>query len=197
MRHNFLTTIRRVAVLAGLAFTAACSSDAVTSAPLAPTDANAAIGNINTLSTRGYLEASVRVAGRLVPLRQEVSYGAMIGSSGGVIRVPETGFELVVPAGAVDRDTPFRVTALPGLALAYEFAPHGVTFKVPLKFRQSMLTTSIGWGQSVRGGYFTDRTKIDASGRKATVAEQMPASIEGTWLTFDIWHFSGYLVSCA
>ena len=197
MRHNFLTTIRRVSVLAAVAITAACSSDAATSPQLAPTDANAALVNATAIGTPGYAEASVRTAGFLTPLRRDISRSATIGAAGGVLRVPETGFELVVPAGAVDRDTPFRVTALAGSTVAYEFEPHGATFKVPLKFRQSVLTTSIGWGQTVRGGYFTDKSKIAARTKKASVAEQMSARIEGTWVIFDIWHFSGYLVSCA
>lgn len=195
MRYNFLTTVRRVAVLAGLAFTAACGTD--TTAPvLAPNETHAALGTL-TATTQAAGEATVRTAGHLRPLRQAVTVKAKIGVNGGVIRIPETGFELVVPAGAVDKDINFGVTAIPGSTVAYEFAPHGITFKAPLKFRQSVLATSIGWGQTVRGGYFTDASKIDAKGRKATVAEQMPARIDGTWVVFDIWHFSGYLVSCA
>jgi ZU5 domain len=195
MRHNLLTTVRRVAVLAGLAITAACSTD--TTAPvLAPTEASAVLGTV-TATTKAAREATVRTAGHLKPLRQAITAAATIGVNGGVIRIPETGFELQVPAGAVDKDVRFSVTAIPGSTVAYEFAPHGMTFKAPLKFRQSVLTTSIGWGQTVRGGYFTDAGKIDAKGRKATVLEQMPARIDGTWVVFEIWHFSGYLVSCA
>ncbi|MBK8247797.1 MAG: hypothetical protein IPK85_10425 [Gemmatimonadetes bacterium] len=195
MRHNFLTTVRRVAVLAGLALSAACGTD--TTAPImAPTEANAVLGTL-TATTKAATEATVRTAGRLNPLRRSITVAATIGVNGGVLRIPETGFELQVPAGAVDKDVRFSVTAIPGSAVAYEFAPHGITFKTPVKFRQSVLTTSIGWGQTVRGGYFTDAGKIDAKARKATVAEQMPARIDGTWVVFDIWHFSGYLVSCA
>lgn len=194
MRHHILTTVRRVAVLAGLAFTAACSSDATAPTLRGTPEASAAVGAATVNTTT---ESTIKTAGRLGTLRKSITVTAHIGAEGGTIRIPQTGFELVVPPGAVAGATAFRVTALAGSVVAYEFAPHGIRFKAPLKFRQSVLYTNIGWGQAVGGGYFTDPARIDPRGRKAQVAEQIPARIDGSWVVFDIWHFSGYLVSCA
>lgn len=195
--RDFLTTIRRAAVLAAVGLTTACSTDSVTS-PAMPEAAQPAImtQGITTRST-ATAEATVRTGAHLNPLRRDITRGATIGTGGGTIRIPETGFELVVPAGAVDKPTNFSVTAIAGSALAYEFQPHGTQFKVPLVLRQSVLSTSIGWGQTVGGGYFTDRSKLDGRKRSASVAEQMPARWKGSWIEIDIRHFSGYLVSCA
>lgn len=195
MRHNMLTTVRRVAVLAGMLVIAACGTDA-TAPVAAPTEANAILGSLPT-TVNDVVHTTVSTVGHLIPVRQPITAAGMIGRRGGVLRIPQTGFELVIPAGAVDSDVRISVTAIPGAAVAYEFAPHGIRFKVPVKFRQSVLTTNLLWGQRVGGGYFTHVSNIDQEGDKATVAEQLPARREGLWVTFDIWHFSGYLVSCA
>jgi len=62
----------------------------------------------------------------------------MIGPRGGSLRL--AGFEIVVPAGAVDRLTaftiylPLRGSDAAGLVMA-EFGPHGRTFSVPVTIR--------------------------------------------------------------
>ncbi|MEP7347057.1 MAG: hypothetical protein ABI877_17440, partial [Gemmatimonadaceae bacterium] len=104
---------------------------------------------------------------------------------------------IVVPPGAVDSNVVFTVTAMAGSSVAYEFAPHGLTFKQPLQFRQNALRTLWLPGLRVGGGYFKDASQVDTKGKKGVVDETLPVTLNGLWLTFDIWHFSGYLVSCA
>jgi hypothetical protein len=89
------------------------------------------------------------------------------------------------------------VTAMAGKAIAYEFQPHGLTFKKPLRFKQHFMSTQ-GWWLSLGGGYFKSASQVDTQNNKAKLDEEMPAVLQQDgWITFDIWHFSGYLVSCA
>ena len=196
MRHTRSSSLARLTALAGLLFTAACSSDGAGSA-VAPTQPDLTINAaaINGVTTSA--EAQVRTVGWLGGLRSDVEVEAAIGPNGGVLRIPRLGFELVVPKGAVTKVTTFKAKALKGQTVAFDFQPHGTKFAVPLTFRQNALYTSVGWGLAIKGGYFTDPTKIDDHGKKAAVAEQMNARWNGTWMEFDIRHFSGYLVSCA
>ena len=192
MRSSLSARLRCATMLTGLLFAAACATDSVSAPAFTPDQPNLA-----KVAPPAAGEQHIKVGGRLGPLKSDVIAFAFIGPKGGVLRLPQLGFELVVPPGAVADTTKFRVTALAGSALAYEFEPHGAKFKVPLIFRQDNRYGSVGYGQQVGGGYFTDRTKVHATGKKATVAEVLPGRWNGNWIEFDIWHFSGYLVSCA
>src|SRR5687767_3555284 len=66
------------------------------------------------------------------PLPQNLSATASIGPLGGVLELPATGLRVVVPPGAVLRQTYFGVTALAGKIVAYDFQPAGARFLVPL-----------------------------------------------------------------
>ena len=189
--HNF-AGLRRASVLTGLLLAAACSSDSVSAPILTPAPANLA----KVIDPLIAGEIQVKTGGRLGRLKDDVEAIAFIGPQGGVLRIPELGFELVVPKGAVSNTMKFRVTALAGGTLAYEFEPHGAKFNVPLTFRQDARYTRVGRGQVVGGGYFTDRTRFNQNGKLAAVAETIPGRWSDNWIEFDIWHFSGYLVSC-
>lgn len=122
----------------------------------------------------------------------------VIGPAGGTIALPERGFTLIVPPGAVASAVTFEVKALGGRAVAYEFQPHGTVFNVPLIFRQDLYYTNFGWGQSPLGGYFRERGQVNSQTGAALVNEQLPAMVtNGHYVEFQIKHFSGYLVSCA
>lgn len=108
--------------MAGCLVTAACSTDRI-AAPTAPSNqpslALAPAAAISDILSA--VEQTVTVGGRLSPLRHAVTATATIGSEGGRVSLPELGFELVVPRGAVSGATRFRVTALAGTTLSYEF----------------------------------------------------------------------------
>jgi len=151
-----------------------------------------------TLTTTGVVAGVfVAVLGRAVPLRSDITVGAAIGPAGGTITIPETGFTLVVPKGAVKGVVNFSVTAMAGASVAYDFAPHGIKFKMPLQFRQSLSVTTAFRGQALLGGYFKDKTQVDSDEKKAKVDESTSTRRESGSVVFDLWHFSGYLVSMA
>jgi hypothetical protein len=177
----------------------ACSTDPVAppahAAPDVSTALQPSLGTADNLATTS-LQA-VKYAGRLRPSNHDVVVRQVIGTAGGTIHMRAQGLTLIVPPGAVSSPTTFQVKALAGRAVAYEFEPHGIRFKVPLIFRQAVTATSVGWGQSVQGGYFQERGHIDAKAGKAKVTEVLPATIKAGAIEFLIEHFSGYLVSCA
>lgn len=191
--------VRHATRAAVMIIATACSTDTTAPTTLVPSDASAARGAAITsvAKSSGASLQSVQAVGRLRPLTQDVTVRQVIGPEGGSINLPSHGFTLVVPAGAVAAPTAFAVKALAGRTVAYEFEPHGITFKAPLTFRQSVVTTSLGWGQRVAGGYFPDRALINSTSGKAKVSEVLPAAVNGSFIEFHIWHFSGYLVSCA
>jgi hypothetical protein len=174
-------------VLGGVALTAACSSDAVT-APVA----------IVQPSLEGLqADAMVPLGMRLESLAQDTTVQAVIGEAGGILRIDNLGFQLIVPRGAVAQPTTFTVTALAGRGLAYEFAPRGVEFNAPLIFRQDRRVTGIAWGEDVSAARFSGTYTMDEDGLRAKVDGRMPARWRGSWIEFGIRRASGYLVSSA
>jgi hypothetical protein len=140
------------------------------------------------------------------PRSSAKSVSKVIGPKGGSVDIGETGLHLTVPRGAVDVDTRFTVTALPGSVVAYDFEPHGSFFAVPLKFSQDLGPTNFGhvklppgFNADMEGAYFSSPWSIDQSSGMAVVQELIPAESEWTWsgrsISFPIHHFSGYLIS--
>jgi hypothetical protein len=199
MTPTFSASLRRVAALAGLLLTSACSSNVTAPTTWIPEPTAA-----NGLSSADLAEAleslkayfSTTILSRATELANDITVTKTIDAAGGTVSIPSIGFELVVPKGAVKKKTVFSVTALAGKSIAFEFEPHGVTFKQPLTFRQNAAYTA-GWWNATAGGYFSSRDQVDTKSGKANVAEVVPMVWDGFWLTFQIQHFSGYLVSCA
>ncbi|MEO6446720.1 MAG: hypothetical protein ABIZ91_13255 [Gemmatimonadaceae bacterium] len=142
------------------------------------------------------------VLGRSAGLKKDVTVSASIGAAGGTLKISSAGLTLVIPPGAVTETVNFSVTALAGPAVAYEFAPHGMTFLKPLEFRQKLRDTN--WSAAaLGGGYFKERGQVNNDGLTAVLNENLEATIkdeadvevDGKYVTFGIWHFSGYLVS--
>jgi hypothetical protein len=118
-----------------------------------------------------------------------------IGPLGGTITLASAGLTVMVPRGAVATNTTFQVHALAGTAVAYEFEPHGTRFPVPLIVRQSLQGTTTPLAlPSFEAGYFADKSQI-VSSTLANVTEEIPAIGGLGFVTFPVWHFSGYLVS--
>lgn len=181
--------VRAVQLLA-VATLAACAGDpASTNAPLLPTAPSAA--------EMGALMATTPL-NRDVALRHDRSVARTIGTNGGTIRFPEVGLTITVPPGAVTRNTRFVVTALKGTAVAYEFQPHGTTFRRPLTAVQSLVGTQLPLGGAVlQAGYFPTRSLVDPAGASALVSEFIPGAVDARLASFrwNIDHFSGYIVA--
>jgi hypothetical protein len=134
------------------------------------------------------------------PLAQNLTATASIGALGGVIELPATGLRVIVPPGAVLRQTQFGVTALAGKIVAYDFQPAGTRFIVPLIVTQSAAKVRTTAPSSLltvlRPGYFQSATDLDQSSGTVRVAELLPPislNLLGN-LTFTVSHFSGYIV---
>ena len=134
------TTFRRFGVMAlGLALLSACSSEP-TSAPAAPIAAPTSAPNADLLgSVTGLVDKTVSfVAGvqRNVPLATPITVTKTIGSAGGTLSILAAGVTVTVPSGALSTPTVITMTARAGSLVAYDFAPHGITFAKPLVFTQ-------------------------------------------------------------
>jgi hypothetical protein len=168
--------------------------------PLEPsaTQSNSLLGlNLGGTST------STKVYGALwkSELTSDLHATASIGPLGGTLKLPATGLTVVVPPGAVLKQTTFGVTALKGRMVAYDFQPAGTRFIVPLIVTQSaapvnMNAPVVGLGL-MRPGYFQAATDLDQTSGQATVTELLPQitlDLLGN-ITFTVPHFSGYIVS--
>ena len=130
---------------------------------------------------------------RTTPLASPVSASAYIGPLGGIINLPAAGLSVVVPALALPSKQLITVTALAGSDVAYEFAPHGLKFPVPLVATQALGSTQVGAGlvdaRALFAGYFADATQDNV------ISEVLSVGISAGAAVFPIWHFSGYIVA--
>jgi hypothetical protein len=135
---------------------------------------------------------------RTKPLPNPITVTKTIGRSGGVLSIPAAGVTVIVPAGALDADTRITMTARAGSLLAYDFAPHGVAFRVPLVFNQSLNGTNAGLLSplGLKLGYYSDPSLLGKT--TALVSEVVTGltSILTRTFTAPIKHFSGYIVIC-
>jgi hypothetical protein len=139
---------------------------------------------------------------RTVPLDHDVSASVtIVGNAGGVLRLPEAGLLVTVPAHALPTDatTTITVTAVAGDAVAYEFEPHGIVFDRPLAATQELSATT--WSehtgrQSLQAAYFASGSDLDVAGGTALVSQLFPTDVVATGkrLHWDIPHFSGYVI---
>lgn len=126
---------------------------------------------------------------------------AVIGPEGGTLTLPSSGLTVVVPRNAVRRATTFTVTAPSGTGVWYEFQPQGTKFDVPLQVTQDLRGTNYNAlttleRDAARAGYFKDGTQ-NTSTNTAPVYEELPVAVDVTLtrLTFQVPHFSGWMVS--
>jgi hypothetical protein len=166
----------------------ACGGDGVTAAGSAP--------RLKRMKIRDVID-TVTVASRATPLAADQFASKVIGPEGGSLELPGAGLKLVVPANAVSSSVTFTVMALPGAMVAYEFGPHGTTFKVPLRVEQDLRGVVIPQGQSLLAGYFPDQSDLLVDDIVGTIDERLPAQLDatGSKVRFDVSHFSGYLVA--
>lgn len=172
-----------------------CTNDSVT----APSNGAVAAPSAASQALLGGLlaqPATVSPLLRTTPLASNLTASATIGPLGGVLSVPGAGLTVVVPPLAVLTPTKMSVTALAGSAVAYEFAPHGIKFSVPLVATQSLRGTQAEAGGlinplSLFAGYFPDANRI------TSVSELLNLNVNvlGQTSVLTIWHFSGYIIA--
>ncbi|MDB4877067.1 MAG: hypothetical protein JWM41_3513 [Gemmatimonadetes bacterium] len=133
---------------------------------------------------------------RNTPLAANLSASGTVGLLGTAIVIPGAGFSVIVPPLAAPMGTRITVTALAGSKVAYEFAPHGLRFNLPLVATQDLRNTQARNGGlvsplSLGVGYFPDSTHI------TTITELLNINVNllnQTAIT-TIWHFSGYIIT--
>jgi hypothetical protein len=218
-RSRLMTRFARLAAAATLmVFAGACASESPTmpTAPVAPAGADASLAKAASTTTNpGLIGDIVGTVGdvlkkllvpavtRTTPLASDQTVTVTIGSEGGTFTVPG-GLKVTVPRGAVASRITFTATALKGDLVAYEFGPHGLKFAKPLVMEQDLrgtsaslltkLTTSL---LGLKAGYFADRADLDYRYKTAQVSELLPIKLNLDLNTarWEVWHFSGYMVS--
>ncbi len=194
-RHRIIRTVSAIAAVATLGLAAACSSDSVTAPQL--TRNNGLLGSLVTgaVNTLWSVTGVLRTTSVAVPITRS----AVITLAGGHIDIPELGFRLDVPAGALPADSMvISVTALAGRTVAYEFEPHGTNFLKPLTIHQDLpgrLASLLGASPTYVGGYFKNASQVNSNTGAATVNETFTTSLLSNQISFDITHFSGYMVA--
>jgi hypothetical protein len=135
---------------------------------------------------------------RTRPLSEPITVRKTIGRAGGSLSIPDAGITVVVPYGALDRDTEITMTARAGYLLAYDFEPHGVTFNVPLVFRQSLSNTNVGLLSplALKLGYYEDPSLLGKTTALVSEVISGVTSILTRTFTAPIKHFSGYIIIC-
>jgi hypothetical protein len=189
-----VTALGTAVTLAGTAGLTACAD--APSAPASPASRPA----LNVSASGSTTATALR---RKVPLARAITRSVTLTNSGGVVSIPEAGFQLNIPRQAYATSSiTITVTALAGDMVAYEFGPHGTVFLAPLKATQDLTPTTWsghtgntafgGWGAA----YFADASLLDPLARTARVSEYLPVTFaSGNRLHFDIQHFSGYMVA--
>jgi len=207
-----ITALRRGSLLAvALLFlvSTACGTDSATAPSAAPAPAAAPtldapgasqdlLGGLVGGLTNALGLTSTNGVLRIQPLANPITVTKTIGSSGGVLSIPAAGVTVVVPSGALDRDTEITMTARAGYLLAYDFEPHGVAFNVPLVFSQSLNNTNVGLlgPLSLKLGYYSDPSLLGKTTALVSELVQGLTSILTRTFTAPIKHFSGYVVIC-
>jgi hypothetical protein len=144
----------------------------------------------------------VKARGRKHRLSNRLSATERIGAKGGTIELRGAGLRMEIPKGALpltrsQRYIDITVTAVSGSGLAYEFEPHGLVFRKPIRIvqdlRDSDLEDDEGLAESARGVYFEGTL----SGDEAEAVEERPTEVDvrHKTLSFSVEHFSGYLVA--
>ena len=147
----------------------------------------------------GSLPIFVDVLQRNAPLPRTYTSAATIGSAGGTIAIPEAGFRIDFPAGAVNAPVQITVKALAGRNVAYDFAPHGLRFARTPTITQELQGTAAYGSTAIRAGlegaYAPDL--LGLLGSLLRITETRPTTVQvDTWqMRWTVEHFSGYVAS--
>ena len=188
-------TLRR---LTALAFGALALVSCGTDQPTAVSRPDLSAPDVPSASLLTTITSLLTVDGlqRTTPLAAPITVSKSIGVDGGTLAIPQAGVTVVVPKGALAQPTTITMTARAGTVIAYDFAPHGITFAKPLVFQQQLRGTnaSLLTAPLLQLGYYSDASLLTKTG--ALVSELLGGTLNlVTWtFTAPISHFSGYIV---
>jgi hypothetical protein len=193
---------RRFGALAiGLLLAVGCSQDRSTgpasiSAPTAVAQPDLLGGVVGGLTSVLKL-TTVSGLQRSTPLPNDITVERTIGIYGGTLSIPAAGVTVVVPIGALPGPTQITMTARKGSLVAYDFGPHGITFRVPLIFTQKLNGTNatVLNAPLLKLSYYGDSSLL---GQTTALVSDLIGGVVNllNWsFTAPIKHFSGYLVS--
>jgi hypothetical protein len=195
------TPVRRIVAIALAAVAvASCSIDQPTAPPPRVTPSTQTSSPDLLGSVTGLVTSLVSVDGlqRTTPLAAPITVTKTIDASGGTLAIPQAGVTVVVPQGALAKATTITMTARAGTLVAYDFAPHGITFAKPLVFTQQLRETnaSLLTAPFLQLAYYKDASLLTKVG--GLVSELLGGVVNLTSWTFtgSIQHFSGYMVTC-
>ena len=189
---------------------AGCSDSSSSPSPLSPHAMSPVFAKIKatdstmTLTNTAYGDTAL-VLKRLTPLSTGYVESAIIGPSGGEIKISEVGVKISIPAGALAAPTLITMKVSAGYNVAYDFEPHGLVFAQPVKIQQSLAGT---WAEAypkllngMHGSYAPaglDSAWVDPGHFFAKITENEIGypEVGGSQIKMFIGHFSGYLWSC-
>lgn len=132
----------------------------------------------------------VAVLERGQPLDTDEVVTETIGYRGGIIRLPRAGLTVVVPWGALRRDTRITVTAPAGDLVGYHFEPHGLEFRRSVTLMQDLQLTDVLALDSPSVAYFQGALEPEVR-----ALESLPLWVLRSLGVFEIDHFSGYVIA--
>jgi hypothetical protein len=152
----------------------------------------------------GSTTISVGALTRTTALPADTTIYITVTPNGGGGSIQSAGLSVTFPKGFVSQPTTFWVTAKAGSVVAYDFGPSG-TFSAPVAITQKLQGTNafqLGTGAyagavALQGAYVQDWSQVSQSTGTASVNELESSSVNvnGNTLSFNVWHFSGYMVS--
>jgi hypothetical protein len=205
LRSTLVRAAAAVGFAAAMVSVAACHGDPLsTTAPDTTPVVDARQGLLS--GTLGLAGDVVKTAGSLLtrkalwwqtPVERPITRSVTVQrNKPATLRIPELGFTLDIPAEAISsRSLVISVTALPGNGVAYSFEPHGTQFRKPLVVRQELAFTRASGLQRFGAGYFKDDAQVNPRSGLVLLDELLSARLWGRTVSFDIEHFSGYMVS--
>jgi hypothetical protein len=194
--------LSRVSAIAALSVAGSCGSDTA----VAPS-AVQRYADIDLVQTPGSVVAAVDTVatlGRSIALLQDASTSEVVGPEGDTLEIPASGGRLIIPPGALTTRLRITMTAKAGWNVAYEFAPHGITFAVPVIVEQSLSNVRAGIvsAGTLQAGYYPDDLNavlVDTRQSLARVTELRQVLLDRPTdprvARFSISHFSGYIMS--
>jgi hypothetical protein len=112
-----------------------------------------------------------------------------------VLALPAAGLRVVFPAGAVSAPVAITVRTASSGRVAYDFAPHGLTFAAPVRVEQSVAREAAAGrlppdlvASYVAAGFTDSRDGVHTADEVSAVEVSGDAGIAA----FAVHHFSGY-----
>lgn len=141
-------------------------------------------------------------------LQNDIVWSFYAGPGGTVSANSTAGLSVTVPPGALSQTVRITVTVKAGNVYNYQFQPEGLQFAAPVTVTQNISNNSLlssllggltGTSTNIRGAYYSASTlQYDPSTGQATVNELEPTVAIPGYVSFQIKHFSGYvLASCS